>query len=729
MTVIGINAFANCISLSNVILPSNLEIIPTKCFISCSIKSINIPNKVKIIGESSFANNWQLKSVTITDYSDLQKIEAGSFYATIIETIFIPKGVSSLAGAAFETSKTLRTIVGNPSNPYYSIMDGVLYSFNKSVLVKFPANHSTSFEIPNSVTTIEFCAFIDSLIETVKFPPNLQILNGWSFATTRLKSVIIPDSVTFMSNGVFSRCYHLNEITIGSGISAIPVYAFNIANITSITIPENVISVGAHAFEECPYLKDVILPSKISNLGGSCFPTSVNITFPSTAKLSIDDQKILYNLDKTILIMCLDKLTSYVIPSSVETIRAEAFKSMTDLTKIEFRSGSTLKTIESLAFSECIKLSSIEIPNSISYFGESAFSSCTSLKSVFFGSKLTRISTRCFENCVNLEIISFSRCDGSATIDSYSFSGCSHLKTFTLSEGIVSIDMRCFNDCILLESINIPSTLKYIGIYAFSNTKISTVTFASHSSMVNLSQYSFSQCTSLREIVNMPDSIMNIGSNSFESSKISSFTVPISTETIDNYAFRRCSLMETFTIPPRCSLKKIGNFIFEGCVSLSKIECVDSDFFVIDNGALFDKNRSKLICFPPASLIKFFCFSQNVRTISSSAFYGCKRLVGIMIPDDSIESIGHSAFAYCTSLKYINIPICVKSIDQSVFTGCTNLNCGVAVENQNISFKQSLVETSGLSPTSMKDCGLITCKNANTYRPVKNSYLYVFILM
>ena len=160
LTVIGINAFANCISLSNVILPSNLEIIPTKCFISCSIKSINILNKVKIIGERSFANNWQLKSVTITDYSDLQKIEAGSFYGAIIETIFIPKGVSSLAGAAFETSKTLRTIVGNPSNPYYSIMDGVLYSFDKTILVKFPANHSTSFEIPNSVATIEFCASV-----------------------------------------------------------------------------------------------------------------------------------------------------------------------------------------------------------------------------------------------------------------------------------------------------------------------------------------------------------------------------------------------------------------------------------------------------------------------------------------------------------------------------------------------------------------------------------------
>ncbi|EAX91461.1 surface antigen BspA-like [Trichomonas vaginalis G3] len=247
---------------------------------------------------------------------------------------------------------------------------------------------------------------------------------------------------------------------------------------------------------------------------------------------------------------------------------------------------------------------------------------------------------------------------------------------------------------------------------------ISQVTFASPSSMINLSKYSFSQCTHLRDIINIPDTIENIESNCFESTQISTFVVPISTTSIGNYAFRGCSEMTVFKIPSRCLLRSIGNYIFDGCVSLSTIECPDSDFFVIDNGALFNKNRSNLICFPPASSITFFCFSQNVKSVSSSAFFGCKNLVGIMIPDNSITSIGHSAFADCTSLKYINIPLCVKNIDQNVFTGCTSLYCGVVVQNTSISFRMSLVTNSGLSFTSMKDCGLITCKHDSCRIPV-----------
>ena len=255
---------------------------------------------------------------------------------------------------------------------------------------------------------------------------------------------------------------------------------------------------------------------------------------------------------------------------------------------------------------------------------------------------------------------------------------------------------------------------------------ISQVTFASPSSMINLSKYSFSQCTHLRDIINIPDTIENIESNCFESTQISTFVVPISTTSIGNYAFRGCSEMTVFKIPSRCLLRSIGNYIFDGCVSLSTIECPDSDFFVIDNGALFNKNRSNLICFPPASSITFFCFSQNVKSVSSSAFFGCKNLVGIMIPDNSITSIGHSAFADCTSLKYINIPLCVKSIDQNVFTGCNSLHCGVVVQNTSISFRYSLVTNSGLSLTSMKDCGLITCKHDSCRIPVP-SLIYLFL--
>ncbi|EAY16124.1 surface antigen BspA-like [Trichomonas vaginalis G3] len=659
----------------------------------------------------------------------LRSIEQYAMQSCKVETIFLPKNVNSFAANCFEGSRTLKTISCNPSNPTFSVMDGVLYNKDKTTLIKFPANHSTSFEIPETVTTIGFCAFISSVIENVKFPPKLKRIDGYAFAVTKLKNLTIPDTITDISGGAFASCQHLTEVKFGTGMTYISNDCFMDTRLTKVVIPENITSIGESAFSYCPNLKEVVLPSTITSLGGSCFPTNVNISFPSNAKLSLDDQQILYDLDKIVLIMCLKKSTSYIIPETVSTIRSSAFKDMTDLTKIEFRSGITLKMIESNAFYGCSKLSSIEIPNSVTSFGVRSFYNCAQIKSVFFGSKLTKISTRCFEGCTSLDTVSFTQCDSPCTIDSYAFNGCTSLRTLTLSENISSIDMYCFSNCKSLERVNIPSTLKYIGIYAFSNSLISQVTFSSPSQMVNLSKYSFSQCIHLRDIVGTPDTIKNIESNCFESTLITSFDVPISTTSIGNYAFRGCSEMTVFRIPSRCLLQTIGNYIFDGCVSLSKIECPDSDFFVIDNGALFNKDRSNLICFPPASSITFFCFSQNVKSVSSSAFYGCKSLVGIMIPDNSITTIGHSAFAYCTSLKYINIPLCVKNIDQNVFTGCNNLHCGIVVQNTSISFRYSLVTNSGLSLTSMKDCGLITCKHVNYQTPVSTSYLYVFILM
>ncbi|EAY21910.1 surface antigen BspA-like [Trichomonas vaginalis G3] len=247
--------------------------------------------------------------------------------------------------------------------------------------------------------------------------------------------------------------------------------------------------------------------------------------------------------------------------------------------------------------------------------------------------------------------------------------------------------------------------------------------------MTELNQYCFSNMHKLREIQKIPNSILSIGSNAFDSTLISSFTVPLSTVNLSDSVFRDCSLLIVFTIPAGCALMNLGNFIFEGCSSLKKIECIDSAYFVVDNGGLFNKNRTSLICFPPASPINFFSFLQNVQTISPYAFYGCRNLQSILIPDNSISSIGHSAFAYCTSLKYINIPLCVKNIEQSAFIGCSNLHCGMIVQNKSISFRQTLIESSSLSPTVLKDCELITCKHDSFKLPVPNSFFYVFIEM
>ena len=74
---------------------------------------------------------------------------------------------------------------------------------------------------------------------------------------------------------------------------------------------------------------------------------------------------------------------------------------------------------------------------------------------------------------------------------------------------------------------------------------------------------------------------------------------------------------------------------------------------------------------------------KSVTSIGWNAFYDCKSLVSITIPN-SVTSIGDGAFRGCTSLASITIPNSVTSISSSAFSGCTSLTAiNVATENQN----------------------------------------------
>ena len=63
---------------------------------------------------------------------------------------------------------------------------------------------------------------------------------------------------------------------------------------------------------------------------------------------------------------------------------------------------------------------------------------------------------------------------------------------------------------------------------------------------------------------------------------------------------------------------------------------------------------------------------NSVTTIGDSAFGGCDSLTSINIPN-SVTTIGKDAFAFCYSLTSINIPNSVTTIGDYAFNGCASL--------------------------------------------------------
>lgn len=78
---------------------------------------------------------------------------------------------------------------------------------------------------------------------------------------------------------------------------------------------------------------------------------------------------------------------------------------------------------------------------------------------------------------------------------------------------------------------------------------------------------------------------------------------------------------------------------------------------------------------------------KSVTSIGNNAFYSCKNLVNVTIPD-SITSIGNNAFEYCASLISVLIPGSVKSIGNAAFNRCKSLMNIEVIKNNSNYFSQ-----------------------------------------
>ena len=152
------------------------------------------------------------------------------------------------------------------------------------------------------------------------------------------------------------------------------------------------------------------------------------------------------------------------------------------------------------------------------------------------------------------------------------------------------------------------------------------------------------------------------------SSNDSHFVIPDCVTEICWGAFWDCSSLTSITIP--ASVTSIMWQVFSGCDSLASITVEQGNPIYHSAGNCIIETKSKtLIAGCKNSVIPD---DGSVTSIGDSAFYNCRSLASINIPD-SITSIGDYAFAWCHSLKSIVIPNSVTSIGSWAFFGCSSL--------------------------------------------------------
>lgn len=448
------------------------------------------------------------------------------------------------------------------------------------------------------VTGIDYLGNRD--IKEISLPGTIKKIADRTFMNCKnLQTVKLGVGISYVSNQMFYNCTALQNISLPNSLQYISTTAFRgCTSLKSIQLPESLDSLGDYVFLDCESLSNIVLPKSLHAIGHSCFSGCNEL---STIKVSpanpyfSTDGKAIFNKDKTVLYTTIP-LTSYNIPSTVRELESYAFSAQTDMTSITMPEG--LTSIGRSAFSSCYKLEQLVIPSTV------------------------------------------------RSIDAGAFHGCSALNKINIPQGIKSLADGVLSNS-GIKTLDIPSSVNYIGERAFS------------------------KCKSLLSI-NLPDGLTLLNYGLFEEcEQLSDIQIPSTVTTIKEDAFNGCKALKTITLPASLSTLEnepySGSGIFSGCSALKSILVeAGNKYFESDGTALYNKTKDTLICFPRG--VTDVVVPQSVKTIGRKAFFGCDSLQNIMF-DDGVSDlvIEERAFEKCKNINKFVITSAIKEVKYDAF--------------------------------------------------------------
>eukprot|EP00980_Cylindrotheca_fusiformis_P002164 scaffold490_cov54-Cylindrotheca_fusiformis.AAC.1 len=127
---------------------------------------------------------------------------------------------------------------------------------------------------------------------------------------------------------------------------------------------------------------------------------------------------------------------------------------------------SSVINIRDGAFSDCLRLTSLDIPHGLVEIGRWAFRNCGSIETIHIPSTVTAIGEGAFEGCERL------KCTGLPPtleiIEENLFHGCHKLEYIEIPTTVKRIGRKAFCHCKSLTNVRVPPSVEYIARTAFS---------------------------------------------------------------------------------------------------------------------------------------------------------------------------------------------------------------------------------------------------------------------
>ena len=614
--------------------------------------------------------NQDCKDITsITLPETIEKIGSGVFKGAQITELVIPKSVRDISHTAWVVLPTIPEFKVHSENPSFeSDEKGVLYTKNRVELRTVPSNIMTkvagdTYTIDSHVTSITVGAFAKAPdLKKIKLPAGLDKVEdiGWpSIAgTPTLEAFVmdagnakfeVVDGVLFSKGPKRLLLYPQGKsgatYTVPEGVEEITSYGIagnpyltsidlkdvtkvkisalvNLPKLKTITIPKNLKKKGLEegAFEGCSSLEAY----KVAD-GNTDFSADNGVLFSKDKDIlyfyPIAKPDATYNIPPTVKVIGekafqgASKLTSLVIPTSVEEIKSQAFRQNYKLASVKFCEPSNLRKLANYSFWTCSSLKEVTLPSSITNIGK-AFLACDSLETINVpaNAKLTTIEEDAFKSNQNLKHFNFLGECPLTTIEKNAFANLKQLTTFKMPKTVTDIQLNAFSGC----------------------SNLATVEFDPEAD------------------------IQKIGAGAFADCGLQRISIPKKVKEIAKEAFRNCTVLKKIEVTEFTT--SIDPEAFKYCDQLTEIKVSkDNTVYSSVGGYLLSKDKKTLILFPPGKANdKFTLLPPSIEKIGDNSFLDCRKLTNVTIPN-KVKTIGKRAFGLCKNLKTITF-LCDKMI-------------------------------------------------------------------
>lgn len=520
---IGKQAFIGCYALKNVIFEKESAVteIGEEAFSGCNaLGDLTLPTTLTKIGSLAFKNCLSIRKIVIAEGNKNIDVAMDAFEGCVrLLKITIPSTMETLPIEAIAACPGYVDIAAN--NPYFSSDGLIIYNANKTELFFYSKTitpENGEYTPIDSVVKIRGGAFRNNdKIKVLNIGKNIEEIGDYAFAgMSMLTTVNFEDSTSALTfgKGVLQGTGSLGNIVLSSRIREISEEMFRNSAITGVTIGSNVTVIGKNAFAGCTGLVEIIFAE------GCNIETIPESVFENVAAGTI------------------------TIPKSVKVIESRAFAKVS-ASEIIFEEGSVLTTIGDGAFTGS-RLVSISLPSSVTTLGKGVFEGAKKLTSVSLdGTALVNIPERTFTDCKKLK--SFNVPNTINAIGRRAFYCCYDLASVTYEaggEGALTIGDKAFHLCSKLTTLALPSRTESIGESAYYATAATEATFTD-------SEMGGTDATS---------GLKHIGSNAFEQSSLKTIELPEGLLTIGSYAFSQSKSLTSAVIPSTVTnLEKSGN--------------------------------------------------------------------------------------------------------------------------------------------------------------------------